>query len=172
MIDALKSVGTSENDEAIQKALFFVSRCQNLDTPANTTPFAKLVNDGGFYYTPAAGGESFAGKEANGGLRSYGSMTYAGLKSNDLRWCEERRSSRCWRHQISEVPLFGNIESRDGNIGLFYYYHTMAKALDALGNDEFVADDGAHAWRSEIFAQLQKFQSANGSFVNPRYPMA
>ena len=50
---------------------------------ASTTrpPFAAKNPDGGFYYTPAAGGESMAGKTPNGGLRSYGSMTYAGLKS-------------------------------------------------------------------------------------------
>lgn len=167
MIDALKSVGTSENDEAIQKALFFVSRCQNLDTPANTTPFAKLVNDGGFYYTPAAGGESFAGKEANGGLRSYGSMTYAGLKS--MIFAGVKKDDPRVVGAIKFLKSHYSVTSNPGmgTSGLFYYYHTMAKALDALGNDEFVADDGAHAWRSEIFAQLQKFQSANGSFVNP-----
>jgi len=40
-------------DEAVQKALRFVSRCQNLETAHNTLPFAPLVNDGGFYYTAA-----------------------------------------------------------------------------------------------------------------------
>jgi len=68
-------------DEAVQKALVFVSRCQNLESENNTTPFSAKINDGGFYYTPAAGGTSQAGKSDNGGLRSYGSMTYAGLKS-------------------------------------------------------------------------------------------
>ena len=44
-------------------------------------PFAAKVNDGGFYYTVAAGGQSMAGPTPDGGLRSYGSMTYAGFKS-------------------------------------------------------------------------------------------
>ena len=65
----------------MQKALVFVSRCQNLESEHNTTPFAAKVNDGGFYYTIAAGGQSQAGNTPDGGLRSYGSMTYAGLKS-------------------------------------------------------------------------------------------
>ena len=81
MIEALRTIGTSENDPAIQRALEFVSRTQNLDGPHNPLPFAAKNPDGGFYYTPAAGGESQAGTTPEGGLRSYGSMTYAGLKS-------------------------------------------------------------------------------------------
>ena len=36
----------------MQRALVFVSRCQNLETEHNTTPFAAKNPDGGFYYTP------------------------------------------------------------------------------------------------------------------------
>ena len=82
LVDALKAAGNDANSEAIQRALIFVSRCQNLESKDNTTPFAAKINDGGFYYTPAAGGSSQAGvDESTGGLRSYASMTYAGLKS-------------------------------------------------------------------------------------------
>src|SRR5690606_34515427 len=81
LIDALKATGNGPDDPAMQKALVFVSRCQNLETEHNTTPFAAKNPDGGFYYTPAAGGSSQAGETPQGGLRSYGSMTYAGLKS-------------------------------------------------------------------------------------------
>ena len=51
LIDALKACNADKDDEAIQKALVFVSRCQNLETEHNTTPFSAKVNDGGFYYT-------------------------------------------------------------------------------------------------------------------------
>ena len=61
--------------------MVFVSRCQNLESEFNTTEFATKINAGGFFYTPAAGGSSQAGKTPDGGLRSYASMTYAGLKS-------------------------------------------------------------------------------------------
>ncbi len=81
MIDALHELGRGGDDEAIQRALTFVTRCQNLEGPQNNTPAATKVNDGGFFYTTANGGESMAGTEPDGGLRSYGSMTYAGLKS-------------------------------------------------------------------------------------------
>ena len=81
LVDALKAAGAGPDDEAMKKALIFVSRCQNLESEHNTLPHPAKNPDGGFYYTPAAGGESLAGKTPNGGLRSYGSMTYAGLKS-------------------------------------------------------------------------------------------
>ena len=53
----------------------------NIESEHNTTAHAAKINDGGFYYTVAAGGNSQAGNTEDGGLRSYGSMTYAGLKS-------------------------------------------------------------------------------------------
>ena len=79
--EALLSAGVKKDDPAMKNVLLFVSRCQNLESENNTTAFAGKIGDGGFYYTPAAGGTSQAGLAANGGLRSYGSMTYAGLKS-------------------------------------------------------------------------------------------
>ena len=82
LLDALQSAGADSSDEAVQRALVFVSRCQNLESQYNTTPFAAKNPDGGFYYTPADNGASaVGGKTEDGGLRSYGSMTYAGLKS-------------------------------------------------------------------------------------------
>ncbi len=81
MIEALKSLGDPENDEAIKKALTFVSRCQNLESEFNTSGEAAKVNDGGFYYSVVGGGASAAGESDEGGLRSYGSMTYSGFKS-------------------------------------------------------------------------------------------
>lgn len=81
LVDALHAVGRGEDDPALKKALIFISRCQNLESEHNTSPFAAKMNDGGFYYTVAAGGQSQAGETPEGGLRSYGSMTYAGLKS-------------------------------------------------------------------------------------------
>src|SRR3972149_1911477 len=40
LIEALHSVGAESNDAALQKALVFVSRCQNLESQYNTTPVA------------------------------------------------------------------------------------------------------------------------------------
>jgi squalene-hopene/tetraprenyl-beta-curcumene cyclase len=45
-IEALRTTGVPESDPAIQRALAFVNRCQNLESPANDTPFAAKLNDG------------------------------------------------------------------------------------------------------------------------------
>jgi len=167
LLDALRAAGVADNDPAFQKALVFVSRCQNLESQSNTTPFASKVNDGGFYYTPAAGGSSPAGKEDNGGLRSYGSMTYTGLRSmiyagvgpDDPRV----KAATQWikkHYTLEENPGMGQG-------GLYYYYHTYAKALDALKSAKFVDGQGVeHTWKRELAEQLLKRQKENGSWVN------
>jgi squalene-hopene/tetraprenyl-beta-curcumene cyclase len=166
-IDALKSLGRDAEDPAIQRALVFVSRCQNLKTEHNETEFAAKNPDGGFYYSIAAGGSSQAGETPEGGLRSYGSMTYAGLKSmiyagvgpDDPRV----KAARKWiakHYSLQENPQMGDN-------GLYYYYHTFAKALQAVGDDQLVDSQGAaHNWRDELVAQLASLQQANGSWVN------
>ena len=82
MIEALRDTGLPADDPALQKALVFVSRCQNLKSEFNDQPWAGKVNDGGFIYTAANGGiERRRARPHDGGLRSYAGMTYAGLKS-------------------------------------------------------------------------------------------
>src|SRR5262245_25470287 len=57
-IDALRDLGVPQNDPALQRALRFISRCQNLKGEYNDQPWAGKINDGGFIYTAAGGGES------------------------------------------------------------------------------------------------------------------
>ena len=139
LIDALKANGNDENSEAIKRALIFIARCQNLETEHNTTPFAAKVNDGGFYYTPAAGGTSQAGQTANGGLRSYASMTYAGLKS--MIYAGVSLEDKRVKAAVTWIKKNYDLKSNPGlaDSGLYYYYHTFAKALDAMGQ-EVLAD--------------------------------
>ncbi len=167
LIDALKARGLGADDEAMRRALVFVSRCQNLETEHNTTPFAAKNPDGGFYYTPAAGGSSQAGQTPEGGLRSYGSMTYAGLKSmiyagvgpDDPRV----KAALAWiskHYGLGENPGMGDA-------GLYYYYHTFAKALDATGTATVRDERGVeHDWRGELLAELARRQQPDGSWLN------
>lgn len=171
MIDALHDLGRGEDDEAIQKALIFVSRTQNLESPANDTGNAEKVNDGGFYYTPAAGGESQAGVNPDGGLRSYGSMTYAGLKS--MLYAGVEKDDPRVKAAMDFISKHYTLEQNPGMgaAGLFYYYHTFAKALDAAGLDTLADASGTeHDWQLELFNQLAKEQSDNGSWVNDEKP--
>jgi squalene-hopene/tetraprenyl-beta-curcumene cyclase len=167
-IEALRSTGVPEDDPAIARALAFVSRCQNLESPANNTPFAGLVNDGGFYYTSANGGDSMAGKdEATGGLRSYASMTYAGLKSMIYAGLDKTD----YRVQAAQKYLARNYTVMSnpgmGAAGLYYYLHTMAKALSLQGDAIFVSETGKHDWKQDILGQLKATQKENGSWTNP-----
>lgn len=167
LVDALKAAGAGPDDEAMKKALIFVSRCQNLESAHNTLPHPAKNPDGGFYYTPAAGGSSQAGKTPDGGLRSYGSMTYAGLKSMvfaGVKADDPRvKAATNWlreHYTLEENPGMGQQ-------GLYYYYHTMAKALDAIGQPTF-EDSSAkeHDWRTELANEVLRRQRPNGSWVN------
>ena len=167
LIEALKSTGDPENDAAIAKALTFVARCQNLESPYNTSKDAAKINDGGFYYSVVGDGSSAAGETSEGGLRSYGSMTYSGFKSmlyagldeNDLRV----KAARTWiekNYTVKENPGLGDA-------GLYYYYHLFAKALSAAKIDKLKDDAGIeHDWRAELVDHLATLQNDDGSWSN------
>jgi len=166
-LEALQAAGAKKDDPAVQKALVFISRCQNLETEFNTTPFAVKVNDGGFYYTPAAGGTSQAGNTPEGGLRSYGSMTYAGLKSMiyaGLTPDDPRvKAATDWIKKFYTVAENPGL----GQQGVYYYYQMFAKALFTMDLDTFEDSEGIkHDWRKELAEHLFKTQQPNGSWVN------
>ena len=167
MMDALHESGLPSDDPALKKALVFVSRCQNLKSEFNDQPWADDVNDGGFIYTAANGGSSVAGSVDGGGLRSYASMTYAGLKSmiyagltaDDPR-VKAATEYLTKHYSVDENPGLGQR-------GIYYYYQALAKTLALLGKPMFTDDKNqAHDWRSDLVAALAKRQDPNGSWVN------
>jgi squalene-hopene/tetraprenyl-beta-curcumene cyclase len=167
LVDALKAAGAGPEDEALKKALVFVSRCQNLETADNDTPFAAKDPDGSFYYTAAAGGSSPAGNTPNGGLRGYGSMTYAGLKSMIYAGVgpDDPRVKAAYKWVQSNYDVSTNPGM--GAAGLYYYYQAFAKALAAVGQDELEDADGhKHNWRTDLIAALGERQKPDGSWVN------
>lgn len=166
LMDALKSLGTGCEDPAVKKALIFVSRCQNFESEHNTLPYAALHPDGGFYYTCAGEGET---KVVNSekGLASYGSMTYAGLKSmiyagvteNDARV----KAALGWLSKNYTVKSNPGM----GSAGLYYYYVTLGKAMNAVGHETFTDVHGIkHLWKQELSAELLSRQREDGSWVN------
>lgn len=150
-------------------AIKFVSRCQNLRA-TNDQAWASddPVNKGGFIYTV---GESKPAemKLADGkvALRSYGSMSYAGLLSfiyADMDRADPRiKAVRAWlekNYTVEENPGLGPE-------GQFYYYHTMAKTLALAGIDTFPKADGSKAkWREDLSKKLFNLQANDGSWVN------
>ena len=167
-VEALREIGADEDDPAIQDALVFVSRCQNLESEDNPVGGSTAkTNDGGFVYTFVSEQENPAGQEVGGGLRSYGSMTYAGLKSliyAGLTADDPRvQAATNWirdNYTMKQNPGLGKR-------GLFYYYHTASKCLNTLGMKTFEDKNGVeHDWRRELIETLALAQNVDGSWVN------
>jgi len=177
MLDALYDAGLSPDEPAFQRALAFVSRAQNL---SRTNKNEWAGDDGGFVYTPANGGESFASEAAGEGrygrkipgghprsLRSYGSMTYAGFKSliyaglspDDIRV----RAAFDWVRRnftFDENPGLGHQ-------GLYYYYHAMSRALRVAQQNVITDVNGReHNWREELIDAIVSRQNDDGSWQN------
>lgn len=168
MVEALRETGLPADDPALQKAIVFVSRCQNLQSEFNDQPWAGKVNDGGFVYTAAKGGSSVAGEAPGGGLRSYGSMTYAGFKS--LVYAGLTPDDPRVKAALDYIRKNYSVEENPGlgQQGLYYYYQIFAKTMATIGSATFTDADGQdHDWRAELVAALARRQNDNGSWVNP-----
>jgi squalene-hopene/tetraprenyl-beta-curcumene cyclase len=99
-------------------------------------------------------------------LRSYGSISYAGLLSYiyaDLSKSDPRVAAvHDWlksNYTLEENPGMGPQ-------GLYYYFHTMAKALAAFGAVELQTPAGAVNWREKLALRLIDLQRSNGSWEN------
>ncbi len=151
-------------------AIQFVTRCQNLSA-TNDQSWASddKNNQGGFVYRP---GDSKAGTETlpdgKTAVRSYASMGYAGLLAfiyTDIKPSDPRVTAvKDWlaaHYSVTENPGMGAE-------GLFYYYHTMAKALNLAGIPDIARPDGSKAnWRLDLSRQLFNLQNTDGSWSNP-----
>jgi len=171
-IDALHAAGVPSDDPSMKKALVFVSRCQNLKSEFNDRPWADKIDDGSFIYSAAGGGSTKTSDEANAPLTGYGSMTYAGIKS--MIYCgvgnDDPRMKKALEWVRKNYTLEGNpgMPSVLKGRGQFYYYHTMSKALSAMGVEEFETADGKkHDWKAELTAKLASLQKEDGSWSNP-----
>ncbi|MBO0700116.1 MAG: terpene cyclase/mutase family protein, partial [Zavarzinella sp.] len=170
-VEALIAAGVPKDDPAIKNALIFLSRCQNLPGEANKFEYAKKTTEGdrgGFVYNPAdATNEKSDKRTPEGGLRSEGGMTYAGLKS--FLYAGVGKDDPRVKAAIDWIRRHYTLEENPGQkeAGLFYYYHVFAKAMDALGEDQFEDAKGVkHDWRKELFETLKSKQAADGSWAN------
>ncbi|MCS6851983.1 MAG: terpene cyclase/mutase family protein [Gemmataceae bacterium] len=171
-LDALKAAGVPPDDPAFKRALVFVSRCQNFQSEHNDQPWAGKINDGSFIYSAAGGGQTKA-EMPDGSLVGYGSMTYAGIKS--MIYCGVGKDDPRIKKGIEWIRKNYTLDANPGmpsamsQHGLYYYYHTMAKCLDALGMDTITdAAGNVHDWRADLTAALVKRQRPDGSWVNDK----
>lgn len=178
-VEALHDAGLQEDDPAFQNALKFVSRLQN-SSESNDQPWAG--DDGGFIYSPSGDGQGesmageYVGADGKRMLRSYGSMTYAGLKSLIYAGLskDDPRVKAAWNWIRSNWTLDENPGMRAGNpenaqYGMYYYYHTLARTLRAYGEPVVQDPKGAnHDWRVELIDKLAALQRPDGSWSGER----
>ncbi len=157
-------------DAAIQ----FVSACQNTDeTIERLGDWATLREEdrGGFVYFPGNTKSEEIAIEVDGeertALRSYGSMSYAGLLS--FIYAEMDREDPRIALALDWLGKNYTLEENPGMDaqGLFYYYHTMAKALSVGGISRLrTPEGGAIDWRRELALKIMSEQSPDGSWIN------
>lgn len=173
-LDALHDAGVKSDDPAFAAAVAFESRLQNR-SESNDQAWAS--NDGGFIYTDADGGSSAGGKftDADGKVRfrSYGAMTYAGLKSMIYAGISKDdprvKSAFGWitkNWTFDEVPGLVRKPPATTKAGLFYYFHTASRALAAYGEPVITDAQGVkHDWRAELSAKVLSMQQPDGSWA-------
>lgn len=150
-------------------AIHFLENCQNLPERNKQTWVSTNPKDrGGFVYDPdsskAGSATNTNGKVA---LRSYGSISYAGLLSYiyaDVKASDPRvQAVMDWlraNYSLEENPGMGQQ-------GYYYYLHLMTKALNAAQVKDFMTPSGNKAdWRREVATRLVKLQKPDGSWEN------
>lgn len=151
-------------------ALNFLQACQNLPSKNSAEWVSSSPADlGGFVYYP---GNSMAGSTKDPvtgrtALRSYGSMSYAGL----LSFIYARLGADDPR-VVAVIEWLGRNYTLDENPGMgaqgyFYYLHLMAKALTTAGVESLTLADGTRvAWRDQVSRKLLSLQKPDGSWLN------
>ncbi|MEM1355241.1 MAG: prenyltransferase/squalene oxidase repeat-containing protein [Planctomycetota bacterium] len=191
-LQALHDTGVPCDDPAFQRALVFLNKLQAYE--GNETYGDQIDNDGGFIYAPSINRDHINTPESKAsqdqidagnrgetvsGLRTYGGMTYAGFKS--LLYAElDRDDARVqavlgWianNYRLDVNP--GMPEDRQLQ-GLFYYYMTMSRALDAWGSSMVTVNEGEgqvqRDWANDLIDALANAQNEDGSWANiaPRW---
>lgn len=173
-LEALHEAGVKPDDPAFQRAITFITRLQN---NSETNPYDWASDDGGFIYGPDGDRsfESQAGEfttpDGERRLRSYGSMTYAGLKSMiyaGLTRDDPRvRAAFDWIRDnwtLDANPGMAAADPEKADYGLYYYYLTLARALDAYDQPILQTPAGEVDWRVALIDKLAELQNDDGSW--------
>ncbi len=187
MLQAFEDAGVSYEDESVQRAMTFLNRCQG--APTNDMFDEEVVpHDGGMIYSTSIDrdhigvpeskasqdmiDEGLAGRPVSG-LRSYGSMTYAGFKGMlyaNLRPDDERvRMVREWVSRNYTLERNPGMPPAVDQHGYYYYVMTFGKALAAAGEPVIITAAGDHQnWTADLVRVLDGRQREDGAFINDR----
>ena len=145
-------------------AVAYVSKLQN--TAANSSS-----NDAGGFIYSTDDAKAGTGTNAEGKvyLRSFGSITYAGLLS--LVYAQVTREDP---RVVSAVDFAARHWTLDENPGmgaqgLFFYYNVMSRALATANIRTLPRKAGSEpiAWRDELIRKIVSLQQPDGSWGNP-----
>ncbi len=156
-VEDLRGTDGARADLNWEAARKFISRVQNLPG-SNDQPWAGDDPDdkGGFAYKPDSSmAGSYTNAEGAVRLRSYGSMTYAGLLSFIYASVDNAdvrvQSAFDWTLRHWTLDQNPGMDQQ----GLYYYFHTLAKALSAVGQDVLLLADGRRVnWREDLLKKL------------------
>jgi len=195
-LQAMHDTGVDCDDEVFQRALVFLNRLQA--TEANVENADRMAElDGGFIYAPSISNELIDQLEskanptemneaANGvpvsNLRTYGSMTYAGFKSllfaNLDRDDPRVQAALGWIANNYELDHNPGMPEAIQLQGLYYYYLTMARAMNAYGSSTIQVNvaqpEGSteeptteqRDWANDLIRTITALQAENGSWAN------
>lgn len=184
-IEALAAAGADGEDPAMQKALAFLERTQNRKESNDVkieSPEGDIVSgdDGGGTYMPGNSKAGFVVLEDGTRVpRSYGSMTFALLKSYLLAGLEKDdprvQAAYSWiqaHYTLEYNPGFESSSDPGAAYqGLFYYFLGMSRALELFESDTLTSADGVvHEWRGELTGRLATMQLPDGSWINSNSP--
>lgn len=155
-------------DLAWDRALKFLTHCQNL---AETNQSAWLQSapaedKGGFIYSPTEALKENASQQA---LRSYGSMTYSGLKS--LIYAKVSKDDVRVKSAMEWIQRFYTLAENPGvgDSGYYYYLHTFGKTLSLFDLPTLTDAKGVkHDWRAELIDAIADRQKDDGSWANDK----
>jgi squalene-hopene/tetraprenyl-beta-curcumene cyclase len=198
LVQALHDAGVECTDPAYKRAVTFISRTQGV--PQNEMLGDKIQQDGGFIYSTTinadmpgipeskanpelmdkavqmqeAGQPIEAIREQVTSLRTYGSITYAGLKSYIYAMpAQLERDDPRVQAAMDWVKNNYTLEHNPGmpesvqHQGQYYYYMTFGRALNAWGSSTITTADGeTRDWANDLIDALAKRQHQNGSWTN------
>ncbi|MCW7079282.1 MAG: S8 family serine peptidase [Canidatus Methanoxibalbensis ujae] len=164
---ALDAAGVPKDDPVWAKAQVFLARCQNrqadvyipeLNYTVHWNPTYNKYDDGGFVYHP--------GRSLAGDVKSYGSMTGAGI------WClklcgvnnTDPRLQAALNWTKNHYTWEGNPGMPDPTSMQYYYYLSMSKALLMCTYPGYELD--GHYWYDDLCKKLIDLQKPDGYWVN------
>lgn len=185
LVQALYDSGLDCEDPAFKRAMVFINRCQAHES--NDMFDAEMIpRDGGFIYATSISKELVGVPESKAnpqlmdeavkggpvsGLRTYGSITYAGFKSYlyaDLGRDDPRvKAAMDWITRNYTLEHNPGMPEAVNKQGLYYYYMVFGRALRAYGQPIITTADGQSTqWANDLIDALAKRQQDDGSWSN------